>query len=189
MNSRSLVPSIQRSTAVLKTAIATSAVSLASRGFAALLDEEFGSGGLEARGCGIDRRQRIGRAGHRAHDEFLQGIPAAEQNLALVGEVPEERSLGQSRPLRDLRHRGLLEASLAVEGKGRLHEPAARVRFPSGLYRLALEQGPAGSVFHAVADEGVPTREIAEVIGRHLNVLIADLEGGHYFTQAQPAAA
>jgi hypothetical protein len=44
-------------------------------------------------------------------------------------------------------------------------------------------------VFHAVADEGVPTREIAEVIGRHLNVLIADLEGGHYFTQAQPAAA
>lgn len=38
------------------------------------------------------------------------------------------------------------------------------------LYRLALEQGPAGARFHGVADEGVPTRELAEVIGRHLRV-------------------
>jgi nucleoside-diphosphate-sugar epimerase len=38
------------------------------------------------------------------------------------------------------------------------------------LYRLALEKAPAASVFHAIADEGVPTRDIAEGIGRHLNV-------------------
>src|SRR6185295_11691111 len=38
------------------------------------------------------------------------------------------------------------------------------------LFRLALEQGAAGARFHGVAEEGVPTREIAEVIGRHLNV-------------------
>jgi nucleoside-diphosphate-sugar epimerase len=38
------------------------------------------------------------------------------------------------------------------------------------LYRLALEQAPGGSVFHAVGEEGVATRDIAEVIGRHLNV-------------------
>jgi len=38
------------------------------------------------------------------------------------------------------------------------------------LYRLALEKGTAGARYHGVADEGVPTREIAEVIGRHLNV-------------------
>jgi nucleoside-diphosphate-sugar epimerase len=36
------------------------------------------------------------------------------------------------------------------------------------LFRLALEEAPAGSVLHAVADEGVPIRAIAEVIGRHL---------------------
>lgn len=38
------------------------------------------------------------------------------------------------------------------------------------LFRLVLEQAPAGSVWHAVGDEGVPTRTIAEVIGRHLGV-------------------
>jgi nucleoside-diphosphate-sugar epimerase len=38
------------------------------------------------------------------------------------------------------------------------------------VYRLALEQAPAGSIWHAVGDEGVPTRTIAEVIGRHLDI-------------------
>lgn len=38
------------------------------------------------------------------------------------------------------------------------------------LYRLALEKGTAGSSYHAVADEGVTARDIAEIIGRHLKV-------------------
>jgi len=33
-----------------------------------------------------------------------------------------------------------------------------------------LEKGATAASYHGVADEGVPTREIAEVIGRHLNV-------------------
>lgn len=43
------------------------------------------------------------------------------------------------------------------------------------LYRLALEKGAAGSRFHGVADEGVPTREIAEVIGRRLNLPVRSI--------------
>jgi nucleoside-diphosphate-sugar epimerase len=38
------------------------------------------------------------------------------------------------------------------------------------LYRLALEKGTSGARFHGVADEGIPIREIAEVIGRRLKV-------------------
>ena len=41
------------------------------------------------------------------------------------------------------------------------------------LFRLAVEQAPPGSVLHAIADEGVPIRAIAEVIGRHLNLPVA----------------
>ena len=43
-------------------------------------------------------------------------------------------------------------------------------RSAASLYRLAIEQAPAGAVLNAVGDEGVPVREIAEAIGRHLNL-------------------
>jgi nucleoside-diphosphate-sugar epimerase len=38
------------------------------------------------------------------------------------------------------------------------------------LYRLALENGSAAATYHGVADEGIPTRQIAEVIGQQLNI-------------------
>jgi nucleoside-diphosphate-sugar epimerase len=38
------------------------------------------------------------------------------------------------------------------------------------LYRLVLEKGSAGARYHAVAEEGLPTRDIAEAIGRRLKV-------------------
>ncbi|MGW6740513.1 SDR family oxidoreductase [Streptomyces sp. NPDC055025] len=52
------------------------------------------------------------------------------------------------------------------------------------LFRLALESAPAGSTLHAVADEGVPIRTVAEVIGRHLGVPVASVSpddaAGHF---------
>jgi nucleoside-diphosphate-sugar epimerase len=44
------------------------------------------------------------------------------------------------------------------------------------LYRLALEQAPAGSVYHAVGEEGVATRDIAEVIARHLDLPLVSVD-------------
>ena len=52
------------------------------------------------------------------------------------------------------------------------------------LYRLALEKGSPGARYHAAGDEGVATREIAEAIGRHLNLpvesLAAEKAGEHF---------
>jgi nucleoside-diphosphate-sugar epimerase len=43
------------------------------------------------------------------------------------------------------------------------------------LYRLALEKGLAGTSYHAVADEGVTMRDIAEIVGRHLKLPVTSI--------------
>ena len=58
----------------------------------------------------------------------------------------------------------------AYVGDGANHWPAVHRSDAATLVRLALEKAPAGQSVHAVAEEGVPTREIAEAIGRGLGV-------------------
>jgi nucleoside-diphosphate-sugar epimerase len=72
----------------------------------------------------------------------------------------------------------------AYVGDG-LHRWAAVHRLDAArLYRLVLEKGSAGARYHGVADEGVPTRHIAEVIGRRLNLPVVTKsreEAGSHF--------
>ncbi|OPF81791.1 3-beta hydroxysteroid dehydrogenase [Streptomyces antioxidans] len=55
-------------------------------------------------------------------------------------------------------------------GDGANRWPAGHTLDVGRLYRLALEKAPAGSQLYAAAEEGITVREIAETIGRHLNV-------------------
>ncbi|MEV5705546.1 SDR family oxidoreductase [Actinoallomurus sp. NPDC052274] len=69
-------------------------------------------------------------------------------------------------------------------GDGSNRWPATHRLDAAHLFRLALENAPAGSALHAVTDEGVPIREVAEVIGRHLDLPVVSVspeDAGEHF--------
>jgi len=59
---------------------------------------------------------------------------------------------------------------IGYPGDGANLWPAVHARDVASLFRLALEKGSAGRSWHAVADEGIPFRKIAEAIGSRLNL-------------------
>jgi nucleoside-diphosphate-sugar epimerase len=62
----------------------------------------------------------------------------------------------------------------AYVGDGSNRWPAAHRLDVAHLYRLALEKGTPAT-YHAVAEEGIPTREISETVGKGLNVPVVSL--------------
>jgi nucleoside-diphosphate-sugar epimerase len=72
----------------------------------------------------------------------------------------------------------------AYVGDGKNHYPAANVVDVARLYRLAIERAEAGARYHAVAEEGIEVREIAEALGRGLNLPVVSVspeKAGEHF--------
>ena len=63
----------------------------------------------------------------------------------------------------------------AYVGDGSNRWPAVHRLDAAHLFRLAVEQAPAGSVLHGIAEEGVSLRTVAEVIGRHVDVPVVSI--------------
>lgn len=78
-------------------------------------------------------------------------------------------------------------------GDGAQRWPAVHARDAAALFRLALESAPAGTSWHAVAEEGVAVRDIAEVVGRRLDLPVQSVAEGTFgpfgaiFALDQPA--
>jgi nucleoside-diphosphate-sugar epimerase len=67
------------------------------------------------------------------------------------------------------------QGRVAYIGAGANRLPAVHVTDAARLFRLVLENGAAGARYHAVAEEGVPLREIAEAIGAGLRLPVESI--------------
>ncbi|MGB8845650.1 MAG: NAD-dependent dehydratase, partial [Terracidiphilus sp.] len=109
---------------------------------------------------------------------------ASEQTLALFEQRGVRAMTVRLSQIHDTRKQGLvsyaIQAALAKGvvayiGEGRNRWAAAHRLDAARLYRLALEKGVGGARYHAVAEEGVSAREIAETIERRLNLPAASI--------------
>jgi nucleoside-diphosphate-sugar epimerase len=118
---------------------------------------------------------------------------ASEQAAAVVQAKGVHVSAMRLPQVHDPVKQGLITSLVAVArekgvsayvGDGLNRWPAAHRLDVARLYRLALEKGVAGARYNAVAEEGVPLREIAEAIGRGLKVPVVSKspeEAGEHF--------
>ncbi|ANH95145.1 3-beta hydroxysteroid dehydrogenase [Streptomyces sp. SAT1] len=124
--------------------------------------------GLAARGV----RSAVVRLPHTVHAEGGRG--------------------GFAGALFDLARRGGVSGYV---GDGSARWPAVHVRDAARLFRIAVEEAPAGSVLHAVHEEGVTLLDTATAIGRALSVPVRSVEAdalgflGHLATVDKPASS
>jgi nucleoside-diphosphate-sugar epimerase len=106
---------------------------------------------------------------------------AAVRELAARGVITSIVRLPQ---VHDTRKQGLVTYVVAIAretgksayvGNGSNRWPAAHVSDVARLYRLALEKADPGAIYHAVDEEGVPMKAIAEAVGRGLKVPVVSL--------------
>ncbi len=65
-------------------------------------------------------------------------------------------------------------------GSGAQRWPAVHVRDAAALFRLALENAPGGTAWHAVADEGDSVKDIMTVVGRQLRLPVAEVPAENF---------
>lgn len=159
-------------------------IEIEQRCVAAMLDALQGSGkpfvatsgtALQAAGQVATEDDQAPPQGRGATETLVRGAAARGVRSAVIRLPPITHEAGDGGflpPLVDIaREKGVA----AYVGDGANRWPAGNRADAADLYRLALEKGEPGAAYHAVGDEGVPTRAIAEAIGKRLGLPTASL--------------
>ncbi|MCB1485929.1 MAG: SDR family oxidoreductase [Bauldia sp.] len=110
-----------------------------------------------------------------ASEEAMAAAIAAGANVSVVRlpQVHDTHKAGLVSPVIDVaRDKGVS----AYIGEGRNRWAAAHALDAARVYRLALERAEKGAHYHAVGEEGVPLRTIAEAIGRRFDLPVVSLQ-------------
>ncbi len=109
-----------------------------------------------------------------ASEEAVAAIAAEGVNVSVVRlpQVHDPVKQGLISPMVEII---LKKGFSGYVGEGRNRFPAVHVLDAARLYRLALEKAERGAKYHAVAEEGVTLKDIAEVLGRRLRVPVKSI--------------
>ncbi|MGH9615923.1 MAG: SDR family oxidoreductase [Acidobacteriaceae bacterium] len=135
--------------------------------------------GMANAGPGVPATEDVKNVGAnlnpRALSEVTASAAAAQGAQVIIVRLPQVHDTVKqglvSYAIRIAREKGVS----AYVGNGKNRWPAAHVLDVARLYRLALEKGVAGAIYHAVAEEGIPVKEMAEVVGNGLHVPVVSL--------------
>jgi nucleoside-diphosphate-sugar epimerase len=118
-----------------------------------------------------------------ASEEAAASVAARGGRVAIV-RLPQVHDTAKQGLVTYAIHLAREKGVSAYVGDGLNRWPAAHRLDTAHLYRLALEKEDADARYHAVAEEGVPVRDIAEAIGRGLNVPVVSIApeeaAGHF---------